>query len=41
MASLIAWYTTITLLGLLTLPLVFKLLPALPDRGYALARSLG
>ncbi|MEN8171297.1 MAG: DUF2298 domain-containing protein [Chloroflexota bacterium] len=41
MASFIAWYLLISLLGLLTLPLVFKLLPALPDRGYALARALG
>jgi len=41
MTSFIAWYILISLLGLLTLPPVFKLLPALPDRGYAFARALG
>ncbi len=35
------WYITITLLGLLTFPLAYRLLPALADRGYALSRTLG
>ena len=41
MISFIFWYLLISLLGLLTFPLAYKLLPALADRGYALARSLG
>ena len=41
MFSVIAWYSVINLLGLITFPLVFKLLPALPDRGYFLARAFG
>ncbi len=39
--SFLLWYLLITLLGLLTFPLAYKLLPALADRGYALARTLG
>ncbi|MGW8249851.1 MAG: hypothetical protein ACWGO1_04350, partial [Anaerolineales bacterium] len=35
------WYLIITLLGLLTFPLGYRLLPALADRGYALSRSMG
>jgi len=41
MLHLIIWYLIISLLGLLAFPLVFKLLPALSDRGYALSRILG
>jgi YYY domain-containing protein len=39
--DVLLWYLILTLLGLLTFPLAYRLLPALPDRGYALARSLG
>jgi uncharacterized membrane protein len=35
------WYLLITLLGWLSFPLAFRLLPGLADRGYALARTLG
>jgi len=35
------WYLTITLLGWLTFPLAYHLLPALADRGYAFSRALG
>src|SRR5688572_1978571 len=41
MLNFIAWYFTITILGLLTFPLAYRLLPALADPGYALSRSLG
>ncbi len=35
------WWLIVSLLGWLTLPLAFRLLPALADRGYALSRALG
>jgi YYY domain-containing protein len=41
MLSFLYWYLLITLLGLLTFPLAYKLLPGLADRGYTLARTLG
>jgi uncharacterized membrane protein len=41
MFQFILWYITITLLGLLTFPLAYRLLPALADRGYSLSRALG
>src|SRR4051812_32987769 len=41
MLPFLAWYITISILGLLTFPLAYRLLPALADRGYALSRSLG
>ena len=41
MINFISWYILITLLGLLTFPLAYRLLPGLPDRGYALSRTLG
>ena len=37
----ILWYITITLLGWLAFPIAYRLLPALPDRGYTIARALG
>lgn len=40
MFSLILWYLTISLLGLLAFPMAYKLLPGLADRGYTLARAL-
>ena len=41
MLEFLLWYVTLTLLGLVTFPLTFYLLPGLPDRGYAFSRSLG
>lgn len=41
MLEFISWYIIITILGLLTFPLAYRLVPALPDRGYALSRALG
>ncbi|MEA3351836.1 MAG: DUF2298 domain-containing protein [Chloroflexota bacterium] len=41
MLSFTLWYITISLLGLLTFPLAYYLLPALSDRGYAFSRALG
>ncbi len=41
MLQFIFWYLTITLLGLLTFPLSYRLFPALADRGYSLSRALG
>ena len=41
MTYLIAWYILLFLLGWLTFPLAWRLFPALPDRGYSLARALG
>ncbi|MGD8403661.1 MAG: DUF2298 domain-containing protein [Anaerolineales bacterium] len=36
-----SWYLTVTLLGWLTFPLVYRLFPALADRGYSLSRAAG
>ncbi len=41
MTSILLWYLTLTLLGFVTFPLAFWLLPGLPDRGYAFSRTLG
>ncbi|GAB4490188.1 MAG: DUF2298 domain-containing protein [Anaerolineales bacterium] len=41
MFSFLLWYITLSLLGLLTFPLAWRLLPALPDRGYSFSRALG
>jgi YYY domain-containing protein len=35
------WYLVISMLGWLTFPLVYRLFPALSDRGYSLTRALG
>jgi len=35
------WYLAISFLGVLAFPLVYRLLPGLPDRGYAFARTAG
>ena len=37
----LAWYVVMQLIGLLALPLAWRLLAFLPDRGYASARALG
>src|SRR6185503_1631045 len=41
MTSFLTWYILITLLGWITFPLAYRLLPALKDRGYTLSRALG
>ena len=41
MFSFLLWYLTLTLLGLLSFPLAWRLFPALADRGYSLSRTLG
>jgi YYY domain-containing protein len=41
MSSFLTWYLLITLLGWLTFPLAYRLLPALADRGYTLSRAFG
>ena len=39
--SFIIWYLVITILGWITFPITYRLLPGLPDRGYSLTRALG
>jgi len=39
--AFISWYLLLTLLGWLTFPLVYRLFPALADRGFSLARVAG
>lgn len=41
MLQFILWYLLISIIGLLTFPFAFALLPGLADRGYAFSRSLG
>jgi YYY domain-containing protein len=41
MAAFILWYLILSALGWLTFPLVYRLFPALTDRGYSLARAAG
>ena len=41
MSHFIFWYLTIIILGLATFPLAYRLMPALPDKGYAFARIGG
>ena len=41
MFALISWYLLLSLLGLLAFPLAYRLLSGLPDRGYAVGRTLG
>lgn len=41
MLDFLVWYIIITLVGFLTLPIAYRLLPHLADRGYILARTLG
>jgi len=40
MSEFILWYLTVTLIGVISFPLTYRLLPALPDRGYSLNRAL-
>jgi len=39
--SVILWYLSISIIGWLTFPLAYRLLPALKDRGYTISRALG
>jgi YYY domain-containing protein len=41
MLAFLSWYILVSILGLLTFPLAWRLLPALADRGYAFSRALG
>jgi uncharacterized membrane protein len=41
MLSFFLWYLLISILGWLTFPLAYRLLPALADRGYAITRTMG
>ena len=41
MVQFLLWYLTIGLVGLLALPVAYRFLPFLSDRGYTLARTLG
>jgi YYY domain-containing protein len=41
MIAVLLWYLIATLAGLAAFPLAYSLLNGLPDRGYAIARSLG
>ncbi|MGE5222306.1 MAG: DUF2298 domain-containing protein [Omnitrophica WOR_2 bacterium] len=41
MIHFILWYLTVTLLGLASFPIAYRMLPGLPDRGYAFSRALG
>jgi YYY domain-containing protein len=41
LAAVIFWWLVVTLIGLLALPLTLLLFNHLPDRGYALSKSLG
>jgi YYY domain-containing protein len=40
-AQFLAWYVVLQVIAVVTLPLAWRLLPFLPDRGYGLARILG
>ena len=41
MINFIAWYLTLTILGLMTFPIVYRLFPKFADRGYSLSRTAG
>ena len=41
MLEVVFWYLILSLVGWLSFPLAYKLLPALADRGFAFSRSLG
>jgi len=41
MGSLILWYFTISLLGILAFPIIGRFFHRLPDRGYSLSRTAG
>lgn len=37
----ILWYLSVSILGWVTFPVLFRFLPKLPDRGYSVSRALG
>ncbi|MEW6717082.1 MAG: DUF2298 domain-containing protein [Chloroflexota bacterium] len=39
--SFVLWYVLISILGLVAFPILYRLLPALPGRGYAFSRTFG
>jgi len=41
MFQFLSWYIAVTIIGWLVFPLAYRLLPALPDKGYAFIRVLG
>jgi YYY domain-containing protein len=41
MIAFLLWYLIVALVGLIAFPLAYRLLPALPDRGYSFAKALG
>jgi len=41
MLTFLLWYLLITLIGWVSFPLIFRLMPALADRGYSFSRILG
>ena len=41
MLTFIVWYLLVSIIGLLSFPIAYRLLPALSDRGYALSRAIG
>lgn len=41
MLTVLLWYAVITAIGLIAFPVAYRLLPALPGRGYAFSRALG
>ncbi len=41
MIFFLLWYFIVSLVGWLTIPLAYRLLPALPDRGFLFSRTLG
>ncbi len=41
MLNFFLWYFTLTLLGWITFPLVYRLFPKFADRGYSFSRTLG
>ncbi|UCD98044.1 MAG: hypothetical protein JSV42_13945, partial [Chloroflexota bacterium] len=41
MSTFILWYLLISLIGLVSFPLTYRLFPALADRGYSLSKILG
>ncbi len=41
MLQFLLWYLLVSLLGIVTFPLAYRLLPAFADRGYALSRAFG
>ncbi len=41
MLAFLLWYLLISIVGWVSFPLIYRLLPGLPDRGFSLSRALG